>query len=105
MNLRLEGKRALVTGSSSGIGEAIARSLAREGAVVVVHGRNEPRVRRVAEDIARQGGKAFSAIGDLAKDDEAILRSTVSPASVVDEDVEPLQRRQRLLGDCNIATG
>jgi NAD(P)-dependent dehydrogenase (short-subunit alcohol dehydrogenase family) len=52
MNLQLEGKRALVTGSSSGIGEAIARSLAREGALVVVHGRNEQRVRLVAEDIA-----------------------------------------------------
>src|SRR5262245_21271885 len=68
MNLRLEGKRALVTGSSSGIGETIARSLAREGALVVVHGRNEQRGRLVAEDIARQGGRAFCAIGDLAKE-------------------------------------
>ncbi len=40
MDLQLNGKRALVTGSSSGIGEGIAKALAREGVVVVVHGRN-----------------------------------------------------------------
>jgi NAD(P)-dependent dehydrogenase (short-subunit alcohol dehydrogenase family) len=40
MHLQLSGKQALVTGSSSGIGESIARTLAREGVTVVVHGRN-----------------------------------------------------------------
>jgi 3-oxoacyl-[acyl-carrier protein] reductase len=43
MNLQLSGKRALVSGSPSGIGEAIARTLAREGVIVVVHGRNAER--------------------------------------------------------------
>ena len=46
LDLNLTGKRALVTGSSSGIGESIARALAREGAIVVVHGRNEERAQR-----------------------------------------------------------
>ncbi len=41
MDLHLKGKRALVTGSGSGIGEAIAKGLAKEGAAVVVQGRNE----------------------------------------------------------------
>jgi 3-oxoacyl-[acyl-carrier protein] reductase len=71
MNLQLEGKRALITGSSSGIGEGIARILAREGATVVVHGRNEREAYRVAKEITQSGGKAFVAIGDLSKDDEA----------------------------------
>ena len=40
MDLQLNGKRALVTGRSSGIGEAIAKIPAREGVSVVVHGRS-----------------------------------------------------------------
>ena len=63
MDLQLEGKRALVTGSSSGIGAAIARALSTEGALVVVHGRNEARARQIAAELPRPG---FVAIGDLA---------------------------------------
>jgi NAD(P)-dependent dehydrogenase (short-subunit alcohol dehydrogenase family) len=44
MNLELDGKRALVTGSTAGIGYAIAEALAREGADVIVNGRTEERV-------------------------------------------------------------
>jgi NAD(P)-dependent dehydrogenase (short-subunit alcohol dehydrogenase family) len=44
MNLQLDGKKALVTGSTAGIGFAIARSLAREGAAVVITGRTQERV-------------------------------------------------------------
>lgn len=64
MDLQLTGRRALVTGSSSGLGEAIARLLAREGADVVVHGRNEARTRAVAEE----AGATAVAMGDLATD-------------------------------------
>ena len=68
MDLQLRGKRAIVTGSSSGIGEAIAKSLAAEGAAVVVHGRREAEARRVAAEIVAAGGKAFIALGDLGTD-------------------------------------
>jgi 3-oxoacyl-[acyl-carrier protein] reductase len=68
MDLQLRGKRAVVTGSSSGIGEAIAKSLAAEGAVVVVQGRREGEARRVAAEIVAAGGKAHIALGDLGSD-------------------------------------
>ena len=67
MDLRLAGKRALVTGSSSGIGAGIARMLAAEGCAVVVHGRDRARAEKVADEI----GAAAVAIGDLSSDAEA----------------------------------
>jgi NAD(P)-dependent dehydrogenase (short-subunit alcohol dehydrogenase family) len=68
MDLHLTGKRALVTGSSAGLGEATARMLAAEGADVVVHGRDEGRANAVAEAIREDGGHTDVAIGDLATD-------------------------------------
>lgn len=71
MDLGISGKRALVTGSSAGIGEAIARRLAAEGARVIVHGRSAQRADAVAADIRRAGGQATTAIGDLADEAQA----------------------------------
>ncbi|HWG23443.1 SDR family NAD(P)-dependent oxidoreductase [Actinospica sp.] len=70
MDLRLVGRRALVTGSSSGIGAEIARMLGREGVRVVVHGRSIERVQAVASEIAAEGGRAATAIGDLTVETE-----------------------------------
>jgi len=68
MDLGLNGKRALVTGSNSGIGAGIAKALAREGAHVIVHGRNERRAEQVAQEIRDAGGTAAIAVGDLDTD-------------------------------------
>ncbi len=68
MDLQLRGKRAVVTGSTSGIGEAIAKSLAAEGAAVVVQGRRQEQANRVADEIAAGGGQAVVAVGDLGSD-------------------------------------
>lgn len=68
MDLQLSGKRALVTGSSSGVGEATARFLAAEGVTVVVHGRNSARTQAVADDIGKQGGTAHAVTADLTDD-------------------------------------
>jgi NAD(P)-dependent dehydrogenase (short-subunit alcohol dehydrogenase family) len=68
MDLQLDGKRALVTGSSSGIGAATARVLAAEGAAVVVHGRDRDRTNRVTEEINAAGGSAIAVVGDLSTD-------------------------------------
>jgi NAD(P)-dependent dehydrogenase (short-subunit alcohol dehydrogenase family) len=73
MDLALRGKRALVTGSSRGIGAAIAKALAREGVSLVVHGRSEGDAARVASEIEVEGGKAAVALGDLSTDDGAAL--------------------------------
>ena len=68
MDLELQGKVALVTGSTSGIGEAAVRRLAREGASVVVHGRRAAEAERVVADITAAGGTAKAALGDLSND-------------------------------------
>lgn len=70
MDLKLDGRVALVTGSSKGIGEGVARGLAREGAIVIVHGRNKTKTEEVAHDIIAQGGQAYVVTGDLTDDDE-----------------------------------
>ena len=60
--MELAGVRAVVTGSTQGLGEAIARDLAARGAHVVVNGRNETRCREIAEEI---GGLAVpGSVGD-----------------------------------------
>jgi NAD(P)-dependent dehydrogenase (short-subunit alcohol dehydrogenase family) len=66
VDLQLEGHRAIVTGSSAGIGEAIARRLAAEGAAVIVHGRRAHAVNAVAEAIRADGGQAEGLTADLA---------------------------------------
>lgn len=80
MDLKLAGKRALVTGSSSGLGEAIVKMLAAEGVVVVVHGRDENRAKAVAEAIRASGGKAEIALGDLSTDSGADAVATAALA-------------------------
>ena len=71
MDLKLKAKKALVTGSScKGIGEAIARKLAAEGATVIVHGRDRALAMRVAHDIVANGGRAHAFIGDLTNDED-----------------------------------
>jgi 3-oxoacyl-[acyl-carrier protein] reductase len=68
MDMGLTGRTALVTGSSRGLGRAIAEMLAAEGAAVVVHGRDKERAHVVAASIRATGGDARVAIGDLATD-------------------------------------
>src|SRR5262249_11451894 len=75
-NGSLEGQIALVTGSSRGIGAAIAALFAREGAKVALHGRDMEALSAVLADIARTGGQADYVTGDITKfsDIEAMRR-------------------------------
>jgi 3-oxoacyl-[acyl-carrier protein] reductase len=71
MDLKLTGKRALVTGSTNGIGAATAKMMAQEGASVVVHGRNRDRATLVKSQIEHAGGQAIVVLGDLQSDTES----------------------------------
>ena len=86
MDLQLKDKVALVTGSSSGIGASIAETLAREGATVVVHGRNAERAKEVSSEIKKRGGKAFAVVGDLSKEAGAksVVEETFKAAGHID---------------------
>jgi acetoacetyl-CoA reductase/3-oxoacyl-[acyl-carrier protein] reductase len=69
---RVDGKVALVTGASRGIGRAIALELAREGATVALnYQNNESKAREVAEEIAKIGGSCMLAKANLADPQEA----------------------------------
>jgi len=67
---KLGGKVALVTGSSRGIGAAIATLFAGEGARVAVHGRDTKALGEVVRDIDRLGGHAVGVTGDVTRFDE-----------------------------------
>jgi 3-oxoacyl-[acyl-carrier protein] reductase len=68
---RLDGKRALVTGASSGIGREVANRFAREGARVAVGGRDPERTRRTVDEIQAAGGTVVQALGDVSQVDGA----------------------------------
>ncbi len=80
MDLGLEGKIALVTGGSDGLGRATAHRLAAEGANVVICGRREDYLKEVAEELdAETTGEVVAVRADVsvAEDCENLVRETV----------------------------
>jgi NAD(P)-dependent dehydrogenase (short-subunit alcohol dehydrogenase family) len=102
MNLQLEGKRALVTGGSKGIGLAVARQLAREGADVVIAARGIAALEQAADGIAQETGRRVVSLTFDAADDSSVrtliagtvnalggLNILVNSAAVPDGGVRP----------------
>jgi 3-oxoacyl-[acyl-carrier protein] reductase len=76
--MKFEGRVALVTGASQGIGRACAQALARDGATVAAAARNREKLDELVAEIAATGGKAAAFIMDVA--DEEQVKSTIKSA-------------------------
>jgi NAD(P)-dependent dehydrogenase (short-subunit alcohol dehydrogenase family) len=82
--MTLQGKTALITGGTSGIGRAVAERLARDGAEVIITGRDETRANEVLAAIETAGGKARFIAADLANfDDVQRLADATSEVDVL----------------------
>lgn len=84
--MKLQGKVAIITGSTSGMGRATAELFAKEGAKVVVSGRDEKRAREVVDSIKAQGGEAIYVIVDASKteDNKILFDKTIEAYGTVD---------------------
>lgn len=83
---KLDGKVAVVTGASSGIGEATAEALASEGATVVVAARREDRLSGLVERIEGNGGRALAVSCDVTDEEQAhdLIDRTIEEFGQVD---------------------
>lgn len=90
----LAGKVALVTGASSGIGEAAARSLAAAGAEVVVSARRAQKLDALVAEIGDNGGKAAALAGDVSREEDAF--------SMIEDTIEKFGRIDILVNSAGI---
>jgi NAD(P)-dependent dehydrogenase (short-subunit alcohol dehydrogenase family) len=79
MDLQLEGKRALVTGGSRGIGKAIARALAREGVDVALLARDPAALQAAAKELAAESGRGVVGVAGDTTSDESV-RAAIAQA-------------------------
>jgi short chain dehydrogenase len=86
MDMLLKGKRALITGSTSGIGAQCARVLAGEGVSVVINGRSADRAAAVTEEILKVGCEAKFFLGDVTTEDgsNAVIEGAKSAFDGID---------------------
>jgi dehydrogenase/reductase SDR family protein 4 len=83
---RFENKIAVVTASSTGIGLAIVKRLAKEGAIVIISSRNQKNVNEAVEIIKKEGGKAEGFVCDASKSEDRknLIKFTVDKYGGID---------------------
>ena len=80
MSNKLQGKVALITGASAGIGQACARALAGEGARLVLTARRKERLEKLKKEVEAAGSKAVIVTGDARVDSDLDILVTFKPA-------------------------
>ena len=81
--MKLNGKKAIITGANRGLGEAIARAFFREGASVLLCARDETPLRRVADSLAQEGDA----------DRVCFLSADVSKIEEIDRIIEQVEKK------------
>ncbi len=94
---RLAGRTALITGSTGGLGVAIAKALAAEGAFVIVSGRNKQRGDEVVAGIRAAGGSADFVAADLGEGDDAVAALAAEATSAAGGAIDVLVNNAALL--------
>ena len=94
MNENISGKVVVITGASSGLGEATARLLSKQGAIVVLAARRADRIDALASELTAAGGNALSIATDV-KDREQVKR-------LVDTAVESFGRIDVMLNNAGV---
>ena len=86
MSNNIEGKVIVITGASSGLGEAAARHLSAEGAIVVLGARRADRIQSIADELTKNGGKALAIATDVTKykQVQALVDATVKTYGRID---------------------
>src|SRR4051794_14598197 len=97
MDLGIEGRVALVTGSYRGTGAGIARVLAAEGATVLVHGLESGQTEGTVDAIAELGGSCHAVVGDL--------RTEQGTAALVADVRNVVERVDIVVNDYGVADG
>jgi NADP-dependent 3-hydroxy acid dehydrogenase YdfG len=85
-NTRIAGKVVVITGASSGLGEATARYLADRGAIVVLGARRQERLQRLVDEITESGGRASARVTDVtdARQVQALVDAAVTQHGRID---------------------
>ena len=91
MSNNIEGKVVVITGASSGLGKATARHLSAQGASVVLGARRADRLKTLADELTRKGGKALAVTTDVTDCDQV--------KRLVDAAVQKFGRLDRSNGD------
>src|SRR5439155_22400029 len=89
MNNNIEGKVVVITGASSGLGEATARLLSAEGATVVLGARRTERIQSLADELTASGGKALAIQTDVTDVDQVqrLVDAAVQTYGRIDETI------------------